>query len=412
MKDVNQNTLTDNSQNLPSYARYASSANQKFLTNIDEIQSLYERFDNYIANDEGTLETIKTLCAEFRERFPEYKTFHDMYPDMVEIPNNRVITFRDLFINCSFQRIPSRPWVISIVGKFDPFYLNALRTYVHNKKKNQYAIWDGQHTALSLLCIALYAFDLSLEEISKLKVPANVYPGKDLAKLRRRFIGMHDDTMSKPLDKIDLYQQYVWGVRNNGDTDPWALRFEQIQQSAEKHQLFITHPKFEDDHHAGAVTRLSEIYPNGRDVTKWKAKVIDNVFEYHAITNPESPVEPLEIDNMAHIFRACDQQQITVDTDYIKAFAKCLGMVTANTWKSGHNRSGQTRKHAMVVAAYKSWLNRQPQQIRDNYSERCNQTEVAPTWLCQAVANTGAFPYDLPEFLGKYRYDFDAKELS
>lgn len=396
----------------PAHAQYARSKNQKFLTDKDEIQPLYERFDEFLASDLGTLAVTKTVCAEYMERNPQYKRFEDMYPDMVEIPSQRVVTLGNLLINCSFQRIPLRSWIIVILGRFDPFNLNPIRVYQDDNDQKNYIIWDGQHTALTMLALAMYGFGLSPAEAATVRVPANYYPGNDVAKLRQRFIGMHDGTMSKELDKYDLFEQYVYGVRNNGDTDPWALRFAEIQCSAEKHDVFITHEKFEDENYPGAVTRLSEIYPNGRDVSKWKAKVIDNVFEYHSVTNPDLPVYPLEIDNMAHIFRACDQQQIKVNTKYIRAFAKCLGIVTENTWKTGHNKSGQTRKHAMVVAAYKSWLKRQPNQIKENYNERCNQTEVAPTWLCQAVSSTGMFPYELPVFTGKYRYDFLPEELS
>jgi hypothetical protein len=213
--------------------------------------------------------------------------------------------------------------------------------------------------------------------------------------------------MTMPLDKIDLFFQYVAAARNNNASDVWSLRFEQIQSSLEKHGMFFTHEKFEDHQEAGAITRATEIFPTGRDPEKWSANVLDNVFEYHALTNPSRPVEPLEIDNMAHIFRACEQQFITVDSDYILKFASCLGAVTHNTWKKN-----TSKKHVKVKDAYQSWRKRQPQQVQHMFKERCNQTEVGPTWLVQAVNNTGCFPYTLPVFSGKYSYKFNAEELS
>jgi hypothetical protein len=64
----------------------------------------------------------------------------------------------------------------------------------------------------------------------------------------------------------------------------------------------------------------------------------------------------------------------------------------------------------MVMNAYKSWLKRQHYRIRENYNERCNQTEVAPTWICQAITAAG-FPFETPVFIGKFKYDFNSAEL-
>ena len=177
----------------------------------------------------------------------------------------------------------------------------------------------------------------------------------------------------------------------------------------EEFDCFFTHDKFGDIDMPGAISRPSEIFPTGRDVTKWKSSVLRRVFQYHKLSNPDAPVEPLEIDNMSHIFRACDQQGIQVTDEYVRAIVKYLGVVTNNTWSKGYN-STRNRKHKMIMDAYQSWLKRQDYRIRENYNTRCNQTEVAPTWLCQAIAAAG-FPFELPVFIGNYSYEFNDKEL-
>ena len=403
--------LTDTAYSVMSYAQQV---NEKFNTKEDTIVELATRFVQAIVEKDPNLpDFLRELAQEFRNRNPQYTEFADMYADMVQMSANKKerVKLKQMLINATIQREVDPEWVLKIVGKFDPFFVNIIRLYpVLNGKAEQklFAIWDGQHTTLSLLCIAMYAFDMSFEDAMELEVPTAIYPGRDVAKLRKRFIGVHDDTMSKRLDKIDLYMQYVWAVRNNGDTDPWSMRFEEIQCALEEFNCFFTHDKFGDTDKPGAVSRPTEIFPKGRDVTKWKSSVLRRVFQYHNMYLADQPIEPLEIDNMAHIFRACDLQAIVVDDDYVREFGKYLAAVTKNTWAKGY--TNKQLKHKLVSSAYKSWFNRQDSQVRMTLNSRCNQTEVAPTWICQAIAKAG-FSKDLPIFTGRFAYDFDDKEL-
>jgi len=394
---------------------YADSVNDKFQTSEDTIVSLVDRFTDAFINEDPELPAFlrDQIGTEFRNRHPQYSKFEDMYTDMVQIPMDPKmrLTLGDMLINTVIQRKVDIDWLIAIMGKFDPFFVNSIRVYpIVDGQDGQaaHAIWDGQHTSFVLMCIALYAFGMSVEDALKLEVPTAIHPNHNIAKLRQRFIGVHDNTMTKPLDKIDLFMQYVYAVRHNDDSDPWSIRFAEIQTALEKFGCFFTHEKFSDTKEAGAVSRPSEIFPTGRDVNKWKSSVLSNVFEYHSLSNPDLPIEPLEIDNMAHIFRACDQQGITVDTDYIRQIVKYLGAVTGNTWQKGYTKSH--RKHTMVMNGYKSWLTRQHYRVREQFDTRCNQTEVAPTWIIQAIKLAG-FKYELPVFIGKFQYDFEDKEL-
>ena len=390
---------------------YAQLANEKYNSSEDAIISLSERFNNAIGNDTDLVEFLRGVGKEFRDRNPQYEKFEDMYPDMPGMSSSKKdrVKMIQMLINATIQRESDQEWIIKIVGKFDPFFVNMVRLYPllnRDERRALFAIWDGQHTTLSLLCIALYAFGMSMEEALELDIPVAIHPGTNVAKLRQRFIGVHDNTMTKPLDKIDLYMQYVYAVRNNGDTDPWSMRFEEIQSALEEFGCFFTDKKFGDTDQPGAITRPTEIFPTpGRDINKWKSSVLRSVFEYHSISNPDCQVEPLEIDNMSHIFRACDQQGIVVDEEYIRKFVKYLGAVTGNTWIKY-----TSKKSKMISSAYKSWLKRQHYRVRENYRTRCNQTEVAPTWICQAIKQAG-FDLELPVFTGKYSYTFDQKEL-
>ena len=102
------------------------------------------------------------------------------------------------------------------------------------------------------------------------------------------------------------------------------------------------------------------------------------------------------------------EQGIVVDDEYVREFGKYLAAVTQNTWAKGYTNSHV--KHKLVSSAYKSWFNRQDSQVRETLNSRCNQTEVAPTWICQAITKAG-FSKDLPIFTGRFKYDFNSKEL-
>ena len=392
---------------------YAQKFNEKFNTTEDRIVELFDRYIDAIIEkkeEPDFPDFLKILGKEFRDRNPQYKEFADMYADMVQMSANKKerLKLKNMLINASIQREVDAEWILKILGNFDPFFVNIVRLYPINKRKGLYAIWDGQHTTIVLICVAMFAFGMSLKEAMELEIPIAIYPGRDVSKLRKRFIGVHDNTMTKPLDKIDLYMQHVWAVRNNGDKDPWSMRFEEIQSALEEFNCFFTHEKFGDTDKPGAVSRPSEIFPSGRDVDKWKSSVLRRVFQYHNMYLSNKPIEPLEIDNMAHIFRACDIQGITVDDDYVREFGKYLGAVTNNTWAKGY--TNYQLKHKLVSNAYNSWYRRQDEQTKNAYKSRCNQTEVAPTWICQAIAKAG-FSKELPIFTGKFKYDFKKKEL-
>ena len=404
------------------YNAVATEFNERYQITEDEIVSLPGRYNKYITSDTNIVEFIETLMNEFLRR-NGFTSFDDMYDYMVRIPKSEAITLGQLVINVGMQRIPDIEWLISIIGRLTLCNINSINVYpiqefelvdsenadYYADVETAYAVFDGQHTSLLLLCVAIHAFGLSLEEALKLKVPVSVYPAGKKAELRQRFIGANDGTMSKPLDKVDLWMQYVLAVAVDGSTDPWHLRMHSIQQAMAENDIFFTHEKFGNADAPGALTRPGEIFPDSRDLNKWPLAALEPVFKYHKKAIPEQPIAPLEMDNLAHIFRACYQQGITVDESYLDEMISLLQRITGNTWKKGYKGKDST-KHQKVLNAYKSWYKRQHYATRSHYNERCNQTEVGPTWICQALANAG-FTKPLPEFKGKFFYEFTAQEL-
>jgi len=386
---------------------HATKRNSRFQSDKDIFLTLWERYQAIIDEDPDIAEVFEAYGDEFKTRYPQYKTFKAMMKDMVGLGDEgRTVAPDTLVINATIQREPDAQWLCELFGKFDPFFVNPIRTYKDNVDgEEQLIVWDGQHTALLLLIVARYGFGLTIEDAQKFKMPTAIYPGKDVVKIRDRFIGFNDGSMSKELDKIDHYDQYVYAVRHNGSKNPWHERMEAIQTGLEENDMFFTHEKFGDNQMAGAISRPSEIFP--KRIDKFSVSTLCNVFKYHALSNPDLSVEPLEIDNMSHIFRACEEQGIEVNEDYIQQFVDVLDKVTNNTWK--HRQQSKNSKHKKVSDAYTSWRARQGN--ADTISQRCNQTLVAPTWLCQAVVLAG-FKYAVPKFGGNMNYRFTEEELS
>ena len=187
----------------------ADSVNAKYDSQKDDLVSVKDRFEKFIDNDPDLKEFLETIFQEFRLRFPQFNSFSDMYPEMVDIRKDKIITLGDLVINDGMQRKPDVNWIVDICGKFDPFNVNSVRVYPTNKA---YAVWDGQHTTLVLMCVAVYGFGMTIDEALNLVLPVAVYPSGNNARLRDRFIKTNDGTMAKKLDDVDLYEQYVYAV--------------------------------------------------------------------------------------------------------------------------------------------------------------------------------------------------------
>jgi len=400
---------------------YASQFNTKYQTKTDTYISIEQRFKEMESSMKGLKQQLKQVGKEFKKRYG-YQNYRNMLTDMVGLGEGPEEPLEALVINEIIQRDPSPLWVLTLTARFDPSFVQPVSIYqteinqadirsatnndsTANGMVKAKVVWDGQHTALMLLALAVYGFGMKMADALKCTVPVNRHPGTDVAKMRHVFVALNNGQMRLELDKFDLYMQYVYAVRHNGSTNPDHVRMAQIQHFLEENDMFFTHEKFGDHTKPGAITRASEIFPNGK-VDKFSVTTLNNAFKYHKMTNPSKPVEPLEMDNLCHIFRACEEQGIIVDNDYIKELAAAWRKPTNNTWANSRNASGL--KHRKVYRAYSSWRNRQPNS--ELFGVRCNQTLVAPTWLCQTAALHG-FPHGLPSFPASMNFEFTEQEL-
>ena len=94
-----QTTRTEN-------ATYATGVNEKFNTDKDDILTLEKRFtESLMSKDPDLAEWLTGMLQEFRDRYPQYEKFTDMYPDMVQMAPQTEdrIKLGQLLINATIQ---------------------------------------------------------------------------------------------------------------------------------------------------------------------------------------------------------------------------------------------------------------------------------------------------------------------
>lgn len=379
---------------------------KKFSANkTDTIVSFKNRLSAFLEKYPEIETRCRAYAEDWRIRNPQYEKFEDMYVDLPGLGEN-LMSISNAYVDDSMQRDMKFSFVTEkVVPNFDPHLVNSVRFTAFQEKD---CIWDGQQTSTSIVLVAMFYFDMSLEEaIDRVKVPYVKYPSTEPAKLRTRFIRNNDGSISCPLTKADLAEQMIFAVRIDNSNDLFQQRIEEIYSVMEKNDMF-----FSDEHRScvnqgGALSRLTEIWND----KKFATEDIIAVIKYHGLARPDKPVEPLEIDNLAHIFMFAREQGIEVNDEYIKQFAITLRLATNNTW-SKKDRSKKS-KHMGAMKAYKKWRSTKILESDENkylIPARCNQTFFGPAYICAALKTKG-FKFPLPKLKGNYRFNIDTTDF-
>jgi hypothetical protein len=375
------------------------------LAKDDTIVSFKERITNFLE----AYPTVEARCLaygeEWRGRYPEITKFEDLYAFMPGMGSNLKHIW-EAYIDASMQRDIKFIWVTEgITANFDQSLVNPV---LFTNYENKDCIWDGQQTTTSLVLVAMFFFGMSLDEaINRVKVPCVMYPSDVPGKLRDRFIKNNDGSIKEPLTRCDLVEQMIYAVRVDNSKEQMHLHVNKIFSAMEEYGLFFSDETRTCVNRPGALSRYTEIY----NTKKFDTDDIINVIKYHGIAKKGSPVEPLEIDNLSQIFMLAREQGIVVDDDYVQAFANALHRITENTWSTKDTKA--ISKHKSVLRSYSQWRDRMVADNPENeyiIPKRCNQTLVAPAWICQALKAKN-FKYSLPKMTGKYRYNFTKQEL-
>ena len=245
---------------------YASRVNAKYSNTASHFQDLKTRWNStvslYDPNVVNTINsTLKYRIAGWIKQHPNVKTFRDM-------PLCRAQTARlsDILIDETMQRQLNISWVLEIIENWRAWQAMPIQVYTvganaspelaYLGKGHLYASWDGQHTAMAFYIIAVFILGLKAEDV---EIPVVIYDVNTKAEIRNNFIESNSESGKKLLDRIDIFQQMVYGVRVDGANYPEWLEVEKKQQYLEAADLFLTDDKFGDANQVGAISRVQDI---------------------------------------------------------------------------------------------------------------------------------------------------------
>jgi hypothetical protein len=245
---------------------YASRVNAKYSNTASHFQDLKTRWTYtvglYLPNTVNTINSVlKQRIQGWIKVHPNVKTFKDM-------PLCRAQTARlsDILIDETMQRQLNVSWVLEIIENWRSWQAMPIQVYTvgasaspelaYLGKGHLYASWDGQHTAMAFYIIAVFILGLLPEDV---EIPVVIYDVNTKAEIRNNFIESNTESGKKLLDKIDVFQQMIYGVRVDGATYPEWLEIEQKQQYLEAADLFLTDKKFGDLDQPGAISRVQDI---------------------------------------------------------------------------------------------------------------------------------------------------------
>jgi hypothetical protein len=245
---------------------YASQVNTKYSSTASHFQDLKTRWNStmmlYNPNTVNTINSsLKRTISGWIKTHPAVKTFQDM-------PLCRAQTARlsDILIDETMQRQLNITWVLEIISNWRAWQAMPVQVYTVGSDASPelaylgndclYASWDGQHTAMAFYIIAVMILGLDPREV---EIPVVIYDVNTKAEIRNNFIESNTESGKKLLDKIDIFQQMVYGVRVDGAVYPEWLEVEKKQQYLEAADLFLTDKKFGDSEQVGAISRVQDI---------------------------------------------------------------------------------------------------------------------------------------------------------
>lgn len=281
---------------------YAEKVNAKYQNSADHFVDLKERFNTtmslYNPTTQATIRSsLKRAISEFQKRHGNVKSFSD---PRFRLCQAQVARLANILIDTTMQRQLDISWVIRIVENFRAWQAMPVQVYRASPEASSelfhlgddlYASWDGQHTAMAFYVIAVMIMGLNPADV---EIPVVIYEVNTKAEIRQNFIEGNTEVGKKLLDKIDIWQQMIYGVRVDAATDPVWIEVEKKQQYLEQAGLFLTDKKFKDTDQIGAISRPEDVMDHRtspeiiRQFAVYAQYVLDQ--EPRAINTKEFPI--------------------------------------------------------------------------------------------------------------------------
>jgi hypothetical protein len=319
---------------------YADIRNSKFSNTESHICSIEERWNETYKNlttrnRDLVDQQLELAYQEFHLRNPQYRSWNQL-----KLAKAYSAPMNSIKIDGTMQRQLDIMWVKDLLNKFMATAVVPIQVYCPDPSKEEYLAWDGQHTLVLLWIIATKIFG---EDPNNIIIPVNVYASSLKSEMRANFITLNSDEGKKQLEKIDLWEQKVFGVRIDGSENPDWMKIEQKQRAIEKFGLFVTSSSYGDDEQPGAISRLHELESITVKEVGWLSEYLSHS------TGLRRPVEEKEIVMMSRYFELCRLENISIDSNYIAELSSLLNIL----FKGDFSPSGLFWNKVRV--AYLNW---------------------------------------------------------
>lgn len=298
---------------------YADTVNSRYSKSQSHYVNTQQRIRESLHNKTFEKQIVQESIEEFQRRNPHIKTWSD-----ITLCKPAITTLDKILIDTTLQRVLDIMWSSEIVDNFRQVAVAPIQVYENPEMPGNYVAWDGQHTDVALYIIAVMSLGMKPEEC---EIPINIYPSEHKSEMREMFIG-HNGGFKKPLEAYDFWEQMVFGVRTDGNTEneEWN-EVEQKQQWIESAKMFVTAHKNGDTDKPGAISRLSEVMNRKYDteVTYWFTKY------FVSLNRSSRPVQPKECWLIFDYLQLCiNDSNIKLTDSYIRDVAKALRVVGVN----------------------------------------------------------------------------------
>jgi len=272
--------------------RYCDVVNGRYKQNASFYQNLKDRLNATLSAlppsaKRYKLYMLSEAIKEFQRRYPSITKFKQL-----KLCKALKAKLSQIIIDDTMQRKLDIDWVIKILSNFNEYQIMPIQVYKIAGTEILFASWDGQHTAIVLYVVST----MILKDTDDVEIPVCVYEVSGKAEIRNNFIGKNTVDGTKLLDKIDVFQQQVFGVTIDGSTNEKWLEAADKQKCLEANGLFVTAEKFGDCDQPGAISRIDEI-------VKYPLSVVEELTAYLGITcQDQRPADSKEVYIMGNWF--------------------------------------------------------------------------------------------------------------
>ena len=281
---------------------YADQINKQFTHSKSQYVTLKERLSSALAAGVWHQAKVGFATNTWQSTYPNIKSFKQ-----IKLCQAKFTTLDMIEIDTTLQRVVILNHVAYILNNFKQTKSMAIQVYEDKNRPGRYICWDGQHTVLALYIIACVILK---EDPANVTIPIVIYDSDLKSEMRENFLELNGDA-KLPLDPIDYFHQYLFGVRtDNTQKDKW-LAAEQKQCYLETYGMFATHEKFGDHTQPGALSNLTEFM----ELDPSYVEVVCKYF-YH-VCNSSRAVDTKEFWMMSMYFRLAQSQGIEVTDEFI-----------------------------------------------------------------------------------------------